>query len=79
MWYRNRVWMRYIKNILAADKPSAEFLADYMRRRRGSKEQVASIEIYDLQRYRVIRNAAKLKGSLREKVNKPFIFVSSKN
>lgn len=79
MWYRNRVWLRYIKNILAADKPSAEFLADYIRRLRNSKETVASIEIYDLQRYRVIRNAAKLNGSLREKVNKPFVFVSSKN
>lgn len=79
MWNRNRVWVRYVKNIIAADKPSAEFLADYMRRRAGSKEQLSLIEVYDLQRYRVFRDAAKMKGSFRERIRKPFVFAASKN
>jgi len=79
MWYRNRVWIHYVKNIVAADMNSAVFLASWLRRITIKKEHLSTLEIYDLQRYKVIRNTAKMKGSLREKMNKPFIFMACKN
>jgi hypothetical protein len=79
MWYRNRVWMHYVKNIIAADMNSAVFLASYIRRVSINKDYASSLEIFDLQKYKVIRNAAKITGSLRDKRNQPFIFIACKN
>jgi hypothetical protein len=79
MWNRNRVWTYYIKDIVAADKRSAILLATYMKRVSISKEYIAALEIFDLQKYKVIRDAARIKGSFREKLNKPFIFIACKN
>ena len=44
-----------------------------------NKEYVSSVEIFDLQQYTVISKAAKVRGVLRDKRNKPFIFISCKN
>jgi len=79
MWNRDRVWNRYVKNIVAVDKPSAIFLAAYIRRTDINKEYVSSVEIFDLQQYKVISKAAKVRGVLRDKLNKPFIFIACKN
>jgi len=79
MWYRNRVWIHYIKNVIAADISSAVFLVSYTKRIGLSKEYAATLEIFDLQRYKVIRQAAKVRSALSEKRNKPFIFVACKN
>jgi hypothetical protein len=79
MWYKNRVWIHYIKNIVAADVASAVFLASYIKQVGEEKEYLSTIEIYDLQKYRVIRDTKKIRASIREKLNKPFIFIASKN
>ncbi len=79
MWNRDRVWMHYVKNIVAADMSSAVFLASYLRRIGITRDYAATLEVYDLQRYRVIRNTLKVKVALKEKRNKPFIFVAGKN
>jgi hypothetical protein len=79
MWNRDRVWNRYVKNIIAADKPTAIFLAAYIKRVDINKEYVSSVEIFDLQQYTVISKAAKVRGVLRDKLNKPFIFIACKN
>jgi hypothetical protein len=79
MWYKNRVWIHYIKNIVAADVASAVFLASYIKQVGEEKEYLSTIEIYDLQKYRVIRDSKKIQASIREKLNKPFIFIASKN
>ncbi len=79
MWYKNRVWIHYVKNIIAADMHSAIFLASYLRRIGISNEYKATLEVFDLQKYKVIRNASKIRGSLREKLNTPFIFMACKN
>ena len=79
MWNRDRVWNRYVKNIIATDKPTAIFLAAYIRRIDINKEYVSSVEIFDLQQYKVISKAAKVRGVLRDKLNQPFIFISCKN
>ncbi len=79
MWNRDRVWNRYVKNIIAADLSTAIFLKAYIKRVDINKEYVSSVEIFDLQQYIVISKAAKVRGVLRDKLNKPFIFVSCKN
>ncbi len=79
MWYRNRVWKKYLDNVMAVDRSSAQLLATYSRRMSISKDYAAYLEVYDLQRYKVIKEAGKIKNSLREKRNMPFIFVACKN
>lgn len=79
MWNRDRVWNRYVKNIVAIDKPTATFLAAYIRCTDINKDYVSTIEIFDLQQYKVISKAAKVRGVLRDKLNKPFIFIACKN
>ena len=76
---KNYVWLHYVKNIIAADVPSALFLASYLRYTGISKEYVSGIEVIDLQKYKVIRQAAKVRLALREKVHIPFVFVVGKN
>lgn len=79
MWNRNRVWIQYLRNITAADRNSAVFLSSYLRRIGISKDYVRALEIYDLQKYKVIKDAGKIKNSLKERKNKPFVFVGCKN
>lgn len=79
MWYRDRVWIQYLKNIGATDSSSAKFLELYLKRISISKEYMPTLEIFDLQQYKVIKNTAKIKNALREKIKTPFIFVSCKN
>ncbi|GAA4464269.1 hypothetical protein GCM10023093_14230 [Nemorincola caseinilytica] len=81
MWYRkrDRVWIQYLKNIMATDSDSAKFLERYSRRMGITKEYAGSLEVFDLQQYKVVRAAAKVRNALREKGRKPFIFVACKN
>ena len=79
MWKQDRVWIHYVKNIIAADMGSAIFLASYLRRVGISKEYLPSLEIFDLHKYKVVKGDLKVQNALREKRGKPFIFVSCKN
>ena len=79
MWHENNTWLHYVKNIIAADISSAIFLASYLRHCNSSKNYAASLEIIDLQKYKVIKKEAKVRVALRERVNIPFVFVVGKN
>ena len=79
MWHGNKVWLHYVKNIIAADVSSAVFLASFLRYIELSKNHASSIEIVDLQKYKVIRQDTKVRSALRERVNIPFVFVVGKN
>jgi len=82
MWYnrkRDRIWIQYLKNIMATDSSSARFLELHAKRTSISGEYASSLEIFDLQQYKVIRVAAKVRNALRDKGRKPFIFVACKN
>jgi hypothetical protein len=79
MWHGNKVWLHYVKNIIAADVPSAVFLASYMKYATISKEYTAALEIIDLQKYKVITNKAKVKQALKERMHVPFVFAVCKN
>lgn len=79
MWYRNRIWNQYLKNIGATDRMSARFLERYLQRIGITKDYASVLEIFDLQQYKVIKKSAKVKDALREKIKMPFIFVACKN
>ena len=79
MWHENNTWLHYVKNIIAADVSSAIFLASYMRRCNISKKYASSLEIIDLQKYKVITQDTKVRIALRERANIPFVFVVGKN
>ena len=79
MWRENKTWLHYIKNIIAADVSSAVFLATYIRHTTISKNYTSSLEIIDLQKYKVIKQDVKVRIALRERINIPFVFVIGKN
>jgi hypothetical protein len=75
----NNVWLHYVKNIIASDVPSAVFLASYLRYSSLTKNYAASLEIIDLQKYRVIKQVNKVQSALQSRTNIPFVFVIGKN
>ncbi len=79
MEHANKDWMHYVKNIIAADVPSAVFLASYLRYTGISRHDTASLEIIDLQKYKVISDPAKVRKSLNSHNMAPFIFIVGKN
>ncbi len=79
MWHKDHVWLHYVKNIIAADIHSAVFLASYLRYSALNKGYIPTLEIIDLQKYKVIKHSAKVSSALRSRVNIPFVFVVCKN
>ena len=79
MWNRNQVWLHYVKNIIAADVSSAVFLASYLRYANLSKSYASSLEIIDLQKYKIIKETPKIRVALRNRMSVPFVFAVGKN
>ena len=79
MWNGNNVWLHYVKNIIAADVPSAVFLASYLRHSSSSYNYVSALEIVDIQRYKMVKKSDKVRIALRERMHLPFVFVVGKN
>jgi hypothetical protein len=80
MWSKkDKVWMHYIHDIIAADVASGVFLAHYMRQMRMAKTYAAALEVVDLQRYKVIRKTRKVLSALNDADDSSFVFVVGKN
>ncbi len=79
MWSGNKVWLHYVKNIIAADVPSAVFLASYLRYSGVTQDYASYLEVIDLQEYKVIKKPVRVAKALRERMNLPFVFVVGKN
>lgn len=75
----DKVWMHYVKDIIASDVYSAVFLASYMRYARTSKSYADGMEVVDLQKYKVVKQPNKVRQAIRERANVPFVFVIGKN
>lgn len=75
----NKVWLHYIKNIIAADMPSARFLAAYEKFSKMNKTYLPYLEIIDLNSYKVIKQKDKVKKALLKSIDTPFVFVVGKN
>ena len=80
MWSRkNKVWMHYLHDIIAADLASGVFLAHFMRRLRITRKFIDPLEVIDLQRYRIIKKPAKINAILNDLQDESFVFVIGKN
>ena len=80
MWSgQDKVWLHYVKDIIAADVYSAVFLASYLRYMAINKSHIPYMEIIDLQKYKIIRNKAKVRQALKERMHMPFVFAVCKN
>lgn len=81
MWSnkKDKTWMHYIHDIIAADVASGVFLAHFLRQLRLSRNYVYSLEIVDLQRYKMISKPSKVKVSIRSANEDSFVFVVGKN
>ena len=64
---------------MATDLVSAVLLLGYLRFVAVKKPAGHCLEIVDLQRYKVIRKAAKVRQALKEKRGEPFVFVYGLN
>lgn len=80
MWSgQDKVWMHYLNDIIAADVASAVFLSSYMRHLLRGRHNAIYHEVADLQRYKLIRSAKKVRIALSNRADVPFVFVLSKN
>lgn len=80
MWgKKDKVWMHYIHDIIASDVASGVFLAHFLRQVRITRDYINSLEIVDLQRYRMIRKPAKVLAAIGLSQESSFVFVISKN
>lgn len=79
MWRGDQVWLHYVKNIIAADVSSAVFLASYLKYTETTRSFVSSMEVLDLQKYKVIRQENKIRMALRHGLDEPFVFLVGKN
>lgn len=79
MWHEKKEWLHYVKNIIASDMRSAVFLVSYLRFVNAGRHYASSLEVVDLQKYKVVRQPAKVRIAMRERKNVPFVFVIGKN
>jgi len=80
MWSgQDKVWMHYLNNIIAADVASAVFLSSYMRIAIRGRSNAIYHEVADLQRYKLLRSAKKVRSAMINRVDLPFVFVLGKN
>lgn len=80
MWHdkKNR-WLHYVKNIMATDMSTALYLAAFLKKCPYSHHFYSSVEVIDLQRYKVIKDRVKVKRAIVNERNTPFVFVVGKN
>ncbi|MCB0696294.1 MAG: hypothetical protein KDC07_02950 [Chitinophagaceae bacterium] len=80
MWSdNNKVWTSYTNGLLATDVDSAAFLRNYLRYIIVSRKHYNTLEVIDLQKYKVIRSSRKLRQAINERLSIPFVFLSCNN
>lgn len=80
MWSgQDKVWVHYVKHIIAADVTSAAFLGIYIRQMSLTKAYIPCLEVIDLQKYKIIKEKKKVRKTLSERGTTPFVFVVCKN
>jgi hypothetical protein len=77
--WKNWVQLEHVKNVRAADIPSAVYLAGFLRTIAQNRRYADYLEIADLQRYKMIKNARKVRAALATRGGEPFVFVLCKN
>lgn len=75
----NKIWSHYPGSILAADADSADFLGFYLRYIRIKRSYVHSMEVIDLQKYKVHKTPRKVRQAINDRLDIPFVFLHSCN
>ena len=75
----NKVWIHFRTDILATGWQEGDYLAQYIRTSAISKSYLTSLEVIDLQRYKIITRKVKVKVALNERIHTPFVFAVGKN
>lgn len=76
---KDKTWMHYVNDIIAADVASAVFLSSHLRRTVRSYAHTNALEVLDMQRYKVFRTARKVKAAMGTRLGIPFVFLIGKN
>lgn len=76
---QDKVWIHYRKDIIAADVSSAICLSAFLRNSFLNRSYIPSLEIIDLQRYKLVTKHVKVRIALMERLHIPFVFVACKN
>ena len=80
MWDRqHKLWLYLKGDIIASDRKSAVFMSDYIRHINIHKIYLNSLEVADLQRYKLISTPKKVKIAINERLSVPFVFIFCKN
>ncbi|HTM66142.1 MAG TPA: hypothetical protein VL093_07480 [Flavipsychrobacter sp.] len=80
MWSRrNKVWLHYQRNIIAADVYSAVFLSAYTRHANIQRLYSWQMEVIDLQKYKKLTKPNKVHRAIKERAEEPFVFIVGKN
>ncbi len=80
MWgRRNKVWLHYQRNIIAADVYAAVFLSAYLRHAAIQRLHTWQMEVADLQNYKLVKKPKKVHEVMKDKADEPFIFIFGKN
>lgn len=81
MWDKkqDKVWINYRSDIIAADTTSGSFLAKYLRFTLLNRSHISTLEVIDLQKYKVIKGEKRVRSAIRERLDIPFVFLSCNN
>ncbi|MEI8278799.1 MAG: hypothetical protein WCG87_03490 [Bacteroidota bacterium] len=80
MWGKqDKVWQQYSGSIIAADAQEALFLQTFMQQTTTKQQHVSQLEIVDIQKYKMLKQANKVRNALKQRAYIPFVFVVGKN
>ncbi len=79
MWNHHHTWYSYPPDILVTSDEEGRFLTRFLKECLLKRNHLVTMEIVDLQSYRLIRNPGKIQSFLMEKNKDPFQFLCNLN
>jgi len=76
---QHKEWIHYRRNIIASDIASAILLESYQKLLEINRIHTLSLEVFDLQRYKLITQSKKVQMAVRERATESFIFIVCRN
>jgi len=78
--HQEQIWYQFEQDILAVNEFSALALLAFLRKMQGDNGYYLSMEVYDLQRYKLIKNQKQVRNMLHlAPQDRIFIFPVCKN
>lgn len=80
MWEDNDTgWTHFRQDVMAHNRASAALLVMFLKQVNKNQIHTTSLEVIDLQRYRIITRPRKVQAALCERLHLPFVFLVGKN